>query len=67
LLRASPIDESPFDPPPPRDIARRAPYVAPTMVVEVAVGEWTGDGRLRHPAYLGARDDKQPHEVVREA
>jgi bifunctional non-homologous end joining protein LigD len=67
LLRASPIDESPFDPPPPRDIARRAHYVEPTMVVEVAFGEWTGDGRLRHPAYLGARDDKQPHEVVREA
>jgi bifunctional non-homologous end joining protein LigD len=65
-LRASAIDGSPFDPPPPRDIARRAHYVEPTMVVEVAFGEWTGDGRLRHPAYLGERADKDPHEVVRE-
>ena len=38
----------------------------PTHVVEVAFGEWTNDGRLRHPVYLGLRNDKDPADVVRE-
>jgi len=33
----------------------------------VAFTEWTRDGRLRHPRYLGLREDKDAHEVVREA
>lgn len=28
--------------------------------------EWTRDGRLRHPRYLGLREDKEPQEAVRE-
>jgi bifunctional non-homologous end joining protein LigD len=32
----------------------------------VEFGEWTGDGRLRHPSYLGLRADKDPADVVRE-
>ena len=28
--------------------------------------EWTNDGRLRQPRFLGLRDDKQPADVVRE-
>lgn len=28
--------------------------------------EWTGDGRLRHPRFLGLREDKDPADVVRE-
>src|SRR5262249_9722882 len=28
--------------------------------------EWTSDGKLRHPVYLGLRDDKKPSEVARE-
>jgi bifunctional non-homologous end joining protein LigD len=67
LLRRRVRQTSPFDPPPPRPIARQATYVEPDLVVEVAFGEWTGDGRLRHPAYLGQRDDKQPADVVRES
>jgi bifunctional non-homologous end joining protein LigD len=35
-------------------------------VIEVAFGEWTSDGVLRHPSYLGQRDDKDPADVVRE-
>ena len=31
-----------------------------------AFGEWTRDGRLRHPRYLGLRDDKPAGDVVRE-
>lgn len=41
-------------------------YVAPTLVVEVEFGEWTPDGSLRHPVYLGRRADVEPSEVVRE-
>jgi len=60
------IEESPFDPPPPRPIARLAHYVRPELVAEVEFGEWTGEGILRHPSYLGLRDDKNPTDVVRE-
>jgi bifunctional non-homologous end joining protein LigD len=42
-------------------------WVEPRLVGEFAFSEWTRDGRLRHPRYLGLRDDKRPSEVVREA
>ena len=58
-------DECPFDPPPPREVARAARWVRPEMVVEVAHAEWTADGVLRHPSYLGERTDKAPDEVGR--
>jgi bifunctional non-homologous end joining protein LigD len=32
----------------------------------VTFGEWTRDGRLRHPAWRGLRPDKSPDEVTRE-
>ena len=41
-------------------------WVEPTFVGEVGFTEWTGDGRLRHPRFLGLRDDKSPRSVVRE-
>ena len=41
-------------------------WVKPCLVCQVAFSEWTPDGRLRHPVYLGLRDDKRPREVVRE-
>jgi bifunctional non-homologous end joining protein LigD len=41
-------------------------WVEPELVAQVAFGEWTRDGRLRHPRFLGLRDDKRPKEVVRE-
>src|SRR5207302_1165779 len=40
--------------------------VKPRFVVQVAFTEWTGDNRLRHPAFLGMREDKSVGEVVRE-
>ena len=55
-----------FDPPPPRPIARVARWVRPELIAEIEFGEWTSDGVLRHPAYLGLRDDKAPTDVVRE-
>jgi bifunctional non-homologous end joining protein LigD len=43
-----------------------AHWVRPTLVAQVAFSEWTRDGKLRHPRYLGLRTDKSPAEVVRE-
>lgn len=54
---------SPFaDPVPERD----AHWVEPRLVAQVGFTGWTRDGRLRHPRFLGLRDDKDPHDVVRE-
>jgi bifunctional non-homologous end joining protein LigD len=58
-------DDCPFDPPPPPLHRRGAHWVRPEVVVEVEYGEWTEDGRLRHPVYLGERNDKAAAEVVR--
>ena len=49
---------------PPREPT--ATWVEPSMVVQVAFGEWTDSGRLRHPSYQGSRTDKAATEVVRE-
>jgi bifunctional non-homologous end joining protein LigD len=45
---------------------RGVTWVAPELVAEVGFTEWTTAGRLRHPRFLGLRDDKQATEVVRE-
>jgi bifunctional non-homologous end joining protein LigD len=47
-------------------IPRGTRWVRPELVAQIAFGEWTRDGRLRHPRYLGLRDDKPAREVVRE-
>ena len=61
-------DECPFDPPPPRaEILRGPRWVRPELVAELEFGEWTHDDRLRHPSYLGLRDDKPAAEVTRDA
>jgi bifunctional non-homologous end joining protein LigD len=48
----------------PRD--KKALWVKPRFVAQVAFTEWTSDHRLRHPSFLGLRDDKSVKEVVRE-
>jgi bifunctional non-homologous end joining protein LigD len=45
---------------------RKATWVKPRFVVQVAFTEWTGDNRLRHPAFIGIREDKGVREVVKE-
>jgi bifunctional non-homologous end joining protein LigD len=45
---------------------RSATWVQPRLVAQIGFSEWTRDGRLRHPRFLGLRDDKAPEEVVRE-
>lgn len=42
-------------------------WVQPRLVAQIGFTEWTGAGQLRHPRYLGLRDDKEPESVVREA
>lgn len=44
----------------------RAHWVRPRVVVEVKFNEWTAEGKLRQPIFVGIRDDKKPAEVTRE-
>ena len=46
--------------------ARGTTWVEPRLVAQVGFSEWTRDGRLRHPRFLGLREDKDPRDVVRE-
>jgi bifunctional non-homologous end joining protein LigD len=57
-------DESPF--PPFKPIPPGTRWVKPELVGQFGFAEWTRDGRLRHPRYLGLRDDKPASDVVRE-
>ena len=41
-------------------------WTEPRLVAQVGFTEWTTSGQLRHPRYLGLREDKDPAEVVRE-
>ena len=56
---------SPFAPE--KGIPRAATWVEPELVAQIAFMEWTSDGRLRHPSFLGLRDDKAARDVVRES
>jgi bifunctional non-homologous end joining protein LigD len=55
------VDASPFDPVP--RIAG-ATWVRPSLVAQIAYAEWTADGKLRQPAFLGLRTDKRPEECT---
>jgi bifunctional non-homologous end joining protein LigD len=62
-LDALEIDQPAFtagDPP------RTAHWVRPVLVGEVRFSQWTSDGRLRHPVFLGLREDKPARDVVKE-
>jgi bifunctional non-homologous end joining protein LigD len=63
-LRALETPESPFADA--RPIPRGTHWTRPELVAQIGFAEWTGDGRLRQPRFLGLRDDKHPAEVVRE-
>jgi bifunctional non-homologous end joining protein LigD len=45
---------------------RHTTWVEPRLVAQIGFTEWTRDGRLRHPRFLGLRDDKAAKQVVRE-
>ena len=57
----------PVEPKLPRVRKGAVQWTDPQLVVQVRFGEWTHEGHLRHPAYLGVRDDKSASEVEREA
>jgi bifunctional non-homologous end joining protein LigD len=63
-LRALQTRESPFADA--RPVPRGTHWVRVEMVAQIGFAEWTNDGRLRQPRFLGLRDDKAPADVVRE-
>lgn len=63
-LAAIGTDESPFVDAPSR--RKGVHWVRPELVAQVGFAEWTHDGRLRHPRFIGLRGDKPPRDVVRE-
>lgn len=50
----------------PRAEVRGAHWLRPKLVAEIAYTEMTNEGTLRHPSYLGLREDKKPEAVVLE-
>src|SRR5439155_19425321 len=60
-LRRLRTSAPPFDPAP---RMKDAIWVRPELVGQVAYAEWTADGKLRQPAFLGLRTDKLPEEVT---
>lgn len=63
-LQAREIKRSPFL----QDAVKEkgAHWVRPDLVAQIGFTEWTRDGKLRHPRFLGLRTDKAATEVVRE-
>jgi bifunctional non-homologous end joining protein LigD len=66
LLRERETAHNPFsgEAGPPR--AEAIHWVRPDLVAQVSFTEWTDDGAIRHPVFLGLRDDKPARRVVRE-
>ena len=48
------------------DLEPNIHWVKPDLVAETNFTSWSGAGRVRHAVFLGLRDDKSPHEVIRE-
>jgi bifunctional non-homologous end joining protein LigD len=65
LMKPIETAQSPFTEQPKTN--ERAHWVRPTLVAQVKFTEWTSDGVLRHPVYLGLRDDKKARDVRRES
>ncbi|HEY6332209.1 MAG TPA: non-homologous end-joining DNA ligase, partial [Blastocatellia bacterium] len=64
LMRPLKINKSPFSTP----VKTNEPvqWIKPRLVCEVKFAEWTDDGRMRQPIFLGLRDDKDPKDCVLE-
>lgn len=63
-FRSLATKKSPFVGPLPARETANAHFLRPSLVGEVAYGEWTPAGRLRHPTWRGLRADKKPDQVV---
>ncbi len=69
LRRLKPLtaEKSPFADFPERGrSAKGVHWVRPELVAQVEFSNWTGDEKLRHPAFQGLREDKPASEVTRE-
>jgi len=66
-LRELDRDEAPVANPPSGALGKSIHWVEPSLVAEVAFADWTEDGQLRHPSFLGLREDKPAEEVTVEA
>ena len=64
LLKPLETAACPFTPKPKTN--ERPHWAKPELVAQIKFTEWTADGKLRHPVYLGLRDDKRPGDVTRE-
>lgn len=64
-LKARSRDECPHDAKP-DDAGGDVHWVAPELVAEIDFTEWTREGRLRHPRFVGLRRDKSARQVTRE-
>jgi bifunctional non-homologous end joining protein LigD len=60
------VDKRPFAQIPKDPGLRRAVWTEPKLVGEVTFTEWTDEGVIRHPSFQGLREDKKPHQVVKE-
>jgi bifunctional non-homologous end joining protein LigD len=47
-------------------VMKRCTWVEPVLVAQIKFTEWTSDGQLGQPVFLGLRSDKQPEGVARE-
>ena len=47
-------------------VMKRCTWVEPVLIAQIKFTEWTSDGQLRQPVFLGLRSDKGPKKVVRE-
>ena len=63
-MRPLAIDKAPVEVP--RADRKGAHWVKPELVGEIAFTEFTDDGILRHPSFVGLREDKPAKDVVRE-
>ncbi len=50
----------------PRAVMRESHWIDPKLVAEIAFTEFTREGTLRHPSFIGLREDKRASQVVRE-
>jgi bifunctional non-homologous end joining protein LigD len=64
-LEARKRDTSPFADVP-AEMQRGARWVEPDLVAQVEFSQWTDEGRMRQPVFLGMREDRDARHVVRE-
>lgn len=47
-------------------VMKKCHWIKPELVAQIKFAEWTRDGRLRQPVFLGLREDKEARSVIRE-